>query len=189
MNIENLIERSRSLISEQPDSAVISREKLTALVPVALSLLQESIRADRAKLDSFKQDVSAVITNGVADLTGVVETNGLRLDMVDGSDVRVVYDGNPSLKTVQFVHSLDRLTLGGIQDYLFILAYIAGAKIYFRNNAEAADQTTNLTETVTIRGVCLPDSIEKIPQFLEGELAQILAKLAIAEIPAPPPQA
>lgn len=192
MNTDELVEIARNILTEEPDARRFTREKIRALIPVAISELQEKILlAARAgfgmgNLQAFVIETGDIdVVDGVADLTTQIDATGLRLDLIKASNILVNYTENPFIKTVQFVSSLDRLTLGGIQDKFFILAFLDGQLLRFRDPDGGGDPTITLNTTIKIRGVCTPSTVAQISNDQRGILANVLADVARREVPQP----
>lgn len=193
MTDAELVERARALLTEEPDARRFSREKLHAVIPVAIAELQLKIEEAAqvgvmGKFNSFVIETDDIdIDSGIADLEDAVNETGLRLDMHKSWNVFISYAENPKIKTVQMVNSYDRLSLGGIQDRFYVLAFLDGNKMYFRDPSAASneDATTKLSATVTIRGVATPTTTEQISKDQEGILAGVLAEVARREVPLP----
>lgn len=87
----------------------------------------------------------------------------------------VFNDDEAAVLPVQFVSTLSRLTMGGIQDKYFLTVYFDGRLMRFRNPADSSLDT--LAGTMRIRAVSVPKTLVDIPASVEGELATILAEL------------
>ena len=193
MTDAELVERARALLTEEPDARRFSREKMFALIPVAIAELQMKIEEAATigvmgKLQPFVVEITDIsIADGVADLTDDVNETGLRLDMSKSWNVFISGDNNIKAKTIQWVNSYDRLSFGGIQDSFYTLAFLNGVNIYFRdpNAASGEDPTTSLNGSITIRGVAPPTTTEQITKDQEGILAGVLAEVCRREVPLP----
>jgi hypothetical protein len=178
---EELVMRTREMLTDEPESALLPREQLIAVIPIAISEWQKKIVKDRAQLEAFRVETGEItIADGVADLSNEVNAKNIRLDLLTESDIEFVSGPTfPFIKTVQFVRSYDRLTLGGIQDKFFILAFLSGYQLRFRNpdTSPGDDATQTLTGTFKIRGISIPNDLEDVPETMTGDIAVILADL------------
>ncbi len=187
MDATELVLRARSFLTEEADAVHVTRERLFALIPSAIADLQMEMEANGKPLDAFKQTVAITPVAGIADLSTAI-ANGLRVDKLRQSDIRVTYAaGTPFQKTVQWVNSYDRLTSRSIQDKNYIFCYLEGNKLYFRDNTivpAAADPSINFVTSISITTVYRPTVATNIGNELMGDLAKMLAKLGALARPA-----
>ena len=173
---DNLVARAREHLTQESDGVKYSPERLYALIPSAIARWIQPVQGNPDKARNFLTETASIsITSGVADCSTAIENAGIQSQSVKDADITIAYGKTPNL-TVQFVNSRDRRTLGGIQDKFFITAYFDGKKMFFRNPSTGS--TTDLSATMTIRGVSVPSTLSAIPTSVEGELATILAELA-----------
>ncbi|GEM_PF-5281451 len=178
MTSDELAQRARDILTEKPDSAVLSKEKMIGLIPTAVKMLIASLPSH--KQARFRQNFNVTITSGVADLSDAVD-NGLLADNIKSSDIVLSYEpGNPILQTVQFVDSYDRLTQNGIQDRFFVLAFLDGNNLIFKNPSDLAINT--LDTSGTIKGLCAPSDVGELPAEFDADLVLMVAELGRKEI-------
>ena len=180
IELDEIVFAAREQLTELPESVTLSRQSLRAMVPASIALWQNEINANPARRHNFLQRSPNIrIASGVADISQVVETMGYRLDFIHESDIEIAYSKQPVLH-VRFVNSKNRLYLGSRQDRFYVLAYLTGTKITFRDPDAAAnvDATATMNGQFTMRSVVLPTDLSKMPRSVLPDLAVALADLA-----------
>jgi hypothetical protein len=168
--------RAREHLTEGDESTKFTTERLYALIPSALAEWIRRTEKDPSKRRNFLAETNSITaTAGEADVSAAIETVGIQSQFVKEADILFDYDGAPNL-TAKAVNSRDRLILGGIQDRFFVMYFFDGKKMFFRNPVDGLLDT--FAETFTIRGVCVPKTLDEIPTSVEGELSSILAEIA-----------
>jgi hypothetical protein len=179
INEQELILTAREMLTELPEAVHFSRENLRALIQPAIWLWQEKINDDPRKREQFIVESDAItISQGQADISTEVDAKGFRLDFIRDSDIVIAY-GLPNY-TVKFVNSLNRLSSIGRQDKFYVLAYMSGSHITFKD-AGSVD-IDDINGSFTLRSIALPTSLDALPSSAKAELSIILADLAKTEI-------
>jgi hypothetical protein len=179
---EDLILTARSMLTELPESVMLSRDNMFDQISPAISLWQERTNADLGKRQNFiRQSGDINIVDGVADISQAITDYGYRLDFLHDSDIYIPYTGERNANyTVQFVASLNRLMSIGRQDKFFVLAYLSGETITFKFPEEVG--FGSIDATFQIRSVVIPGDLSKIPASVMPDIAVILADLASKQI-------
>jgi hypothetical protein len=182
INTEELIFEARAMLTELPESVTLSRDNLFDMIRPAIQLWQEKTNADIGKRQNFiKQSTDINIVDGFADISTVVDSLGYRLDFLHESDIYVPYAGEVNANyTVKFVNSLNRLMSIGRQDKFFVLAFLSGSSITFKEPGEVGFGSMN--GTFQIRSVVIPTDLTQMPASVMPEIAVILADLAAKQI-------
>lgn len=175
IEIEKLILQARESVTELPESVTLSRESLYALIPQAILVWQERTNENPQKRQNFIRESGEIsITDGTADIESEVNEKGFRLEYIKASDIEIATGQNPRFQ-VKFVNSLDRLRMAGIQDRFFILAYLSGYKITFK---DAGEEPGTMNGAFTLRSVVLPTDLTDMNESVLPELALVLGELA-----------
>lgn len=180
INPEELVLMARDGLTELPESVIFSRENLRGLIPQAIALWQERTNSNPEKRHPFLVLSDNIkIQSGVADISEAVEDFGYKLEYISDSDIIITGENLPR-KKVNFVYSWDRLVSPGIQDKFFILGYLEGMTITFRNPVVIPDQDPlkTLNAQFKLNSVVLPNSLEDTPKSVIADLALALAEIA-----------
>lgn len=174
--LEKLIFQAREQLTELPESVMLSRESLRALVPPAIALWQERTNGNLQKRQNFiRESGDIAVVDGVCDIAEVIDQFGFRLEFIRESDIEIEYPGTPAFQ-VKFVNSLDRLKMVGRQDKFFTLCYLSGTKMTFRYAGDAYIDSLNVS--FKIRSVVFPTDLTDMNEALLPELSLVLAELA-----------
>lgn len=180
INREKLIHLVREQITELPESVLFSRDNISSLIQPGIALWQEQTNNNKQKRHNFIQQESVPIANGAADLSSAIDNKGFRLEYIREGDLEITTrDATPNL-TVKFVASLNRLKLPGRADKFFVLAYLSGTSIRFRDPDAASGEDPLLTMSgdAVLRSVVLPNYLDGVPESIAPELALVIADLA-----------
>lgn len=180
IDLLQLILTAREMLTEEPEAVSYSRENLRALVRPAISLWQLQTNADITRRQNFIVDSAAIaIVDGVADIGPEVDAKGFRLDFIRESDIVLPYQ-LPTY-TLKFVNSFDRLMSAGRQDKFYILAYLSGTRLTFREAGEVLIDTMN--GDFILRSTVIPIDPSVMPVSVMPEIAMVIADLARARAP------
>lgn len=168
-----LISRARVLLTEQPQSVRYDNTTIERAIPSAIADLQAEIQGQPAKWIDFTVETGDIsIIDNVADISTEANGNGLLLSKIKNSTIIVSYVESPTMQTVQWVNSMDRLTLGGIADDYFIKAFINGSAITFKHPKEDP-----WNSTFKIKSAAIPSDLSVLPASLVGDVARSLVRV------------
>lgn len=174
-----LIQRTRSILTERNQSQIHPLQEIRALIPIAVGMLYDR---DASKFSEEFKATTAEITVGAGnkvDIATAIDAVGIRLSSVINADVDIVTltgagAARPNFN-VDWVSTADRLAGNGIQDGLFILAFLDNTVLNLKNGTRNLQGTT-----FKITAPAIPP-IGNLPYSLLPAIAVILAELLTNE--------
>lgn len=172
-----LILTAREMVTELPESVDFSRESLRMMIKPAISIWQNQTNDDPQRRQNFIVESDAItIAAGQADLSTQIDTKGFRVDFIKESDIVIAYSGSGIINyKVKFVNDFDRLISPGRQDKFFILAYLSGKQITFKDAGQINVDT--IGGSFKIRSVVIPSDLAGLPASVMPEIALVIADL------------